>query len=212
MLQQPRLYITPEEYLELERQAETKSEYWNGEVYAMAGASEAHNLITTNLIVTLGTQVKGRSCKVYANDMRVKVRATGLYTYPDVIVVCGKAHFEDRYLDTLLNPTVLLEVLSRSTEIYDRVAKFDHYRTLESLSDYLLVAQDNLAIEHYVRQPDDKWLLSIHKDLDTIVHISSIGCELRLADVYDRVEWPETLRILRPARVVKETGAEYLPR
>jgi len=212
MQPQLRSHITPTEYLRLERQAETKSEYWDGQVYAMAGASEEHNLIVANLVMSLGFQVKGKPCKVYSNDMRVKVNAAGLYTYPDVIVVCGKAHFEDQYRDTLLNPTVLIEVLSPSTAAYDRGAKFEFFRMLESLSDYLLVAQDRPIIEHYVRQPDDKWLLSTYKGLDAVAHIGSIGCDVPLADVYDKVEWPESADVMRTVRLVKESGAEYLPR
>jgi len=205
---QPRLkpYLTPAEYLRLERQAETKSEYWDGQVYAMVGATEEHNLIATNLVISLGSQLRSKPCKVYSNDMRVKVSAAGLYTYPDVIVVCGKAHFEDRHRDTLLNPTVLIEVLSPSTAAYDRGAKFEFFRMLESLSDYLLVAQDRPIIEHYVRQPDDKWLLSTYKGLEAVVHVGFIGCDVRLADVYDKVEWPETADVLRAMRPESEIG------
>jgi Uma2 family endonuclease len=212
MLQQPKPYLDPEEYLRLERQAETKSEYWGGEVYAMAGASEEHGLITANLVYSLVSQVKGRPCKVFSNDMRVKVSAAGLYTYPDVIVICGKAYFEDRHRDTLLNPMMLIEVLSPSTEAYDRGTKFEFYRMSESLSDYLLVSQNSPSIEHYVRQPDDKWLLSAYKGLDAVAHIASIGCDLRLADVYDKVEWPETEDRSGRLRVVKEQEARYPPR
>ncbi len=213
MLPRPKLYLTPEEYLTLERQAETKSEYWNGEMYAMAGASETHILIVTNLVISLGPQAKGRPCKIYSNDMRVKVQATGLYTYPDVVVVCGNAHLEDRHNDTLLNPTVLIEVLSPSTETYDRGAKFEFYRKLASLSDYLLVAQDRPFVEHYMRQPDGRWVLNEYEGLDAIIHIASIGCELRLADIYDKVEFPVVEKTLKGLlRLVKEPGGEYLPR
>ena len=213
---QPQLkpYLTPEEYLTLERQAETKSDYWDGEMYAMAGASEAHILIVTNLVSGLGPQLRGQPCKVYSNDMRVKVQDAGFYTYPDVVVLCGKAHFEDRHTaDTLLNPTVLIEVLSPSTEGYDHGAKFEFYRGLASLSDYLLVTQKRPFVEHYVRRPDGKWLLSDYEGLDAVTHITSIGCDLRLADVYDKVEFPaieETPKGL--LRLVREPEGEYLPR
>jgi len=201
--------LTSEEYLRLERQAETRSEYWDGKVYALAGASEVHNLIVANLVMILGSQVKRRPCKVYPNDMRIKVRETGLYTYPDVIVICGKAIFEDRRRDTLLNPTVIIEVLSPSTEAYDRGTKFEHYRTLDSLSDYLLVAQGSPTVEHFERRPDDRWLLSTYKGLDAVVPIASAGCSLPLMEVYDKLEWPDEESAAGILRVVKEPDAGY---
>ncbi len=169
MQPQRKPYLSPEAYLRRERQAETRSEYLDGEVYAMAGASEAHHLIAANLIISLGGQVKGRPCKVYGSDMRVKVRATGLYTYPDVAVVCGSPHFEDRQKDTLLDPAVIIEVLSPSTEPCDRGARFDHYSSLESLSDYLLVAQDGPKIGHFVRQPEGKWPFCQYRSMDDVI-------------------------------------------
>ena len=180
--------LTPEEYLALERTAEYKSEYFAGEIFAMAGASERHVSIVANTMYLLVGQLKGRPCKAYSNDMRLKVSPTGLYTYPDIIVVCGAPMFADEQKDTLLNPTVLIEVLSESTEAYDRGKKFDHYRTLASVSDYLLISQDQRKIEHFVRQSDHRWLFSAHADLDDVVEIASIACTLPLRDVYDKVE------------------------
>ena len=185
-------FITAADYLALERQAETKSEYLNGRIYAMAGASRNHNRITFNLARRIGNQLGGRRCEGYANDMRVKVNPTGLYTYPDVVVVCGEPRFEDQHVDTLLNPTVIIEVLSDSTESYDRGEKFAHYRALPSLSDYLLVAQDQPRIEHYQRQPDGRWLYSATDGLDAQVEITTIGCVLPLAEVYERVAFAES--------------------
>jgi Uma2 family endonuclease len=208
-LPQMKSVLTPEEYLALERQAETKSEYWQGEIYAMSGASRWHNLVAFNLAVVLGPQLKHRPCEAYSSDMRVKVTRAGLYIYPDVTVVCGKAEFEDRELDTLLNPTVIIEVLSPSTEAYDRGAKFEFYRSLESLSDYLLVSQTSPTIEHYTRQPDDRWLLTAYKGLAVVAPIASIGCELRLTDVYDKVTWPAEELGPQRIRVVKEGDASY---
>jgi Uma2 family endonuclease len=187
MLMKPRL--TAQEYLERERAAEHRSEYWAGEMFAMAGASEAHNLIVTNVSGELRAQLKSRPCKTYSSDMRVKVEATGLYTYPDVVVVCGVARFEDDHRDTLLNPTVIVEVLSPSTEAYDRGEKFAHYRRIASLTDYLLAAQDKVRVEHFVRQPDDQWLLSEVSDLHASLAIVSIGCMLQLAEVYEKVDF-----------------------
>ncbi|MBM4461138.1 MAG: Uma2 family endonuclease [Chloroflexi bacterium] len=208
-LLQPEARLTPAEYLAMERQAETKSEYWAGEVYDVAGASEAHNLITANLVIRLGLQVVGRPCKVYTGDMRIKVARAGLYTYPDVTVVCGRARFEDGQRDTLLNPTLIVEVLSPSTESYDRGAKFESYRLLESLTDSLLVSQHSPTIEHYARQSDYRWLLTTYKGTEAIVSLSSIGCELRVAEVYDKVEWPGEDARSQRIRVVKELPQPY---
>jgi Uma2 family endonuclease len=188
MVTQTKARYTPEEYLALERKAEYKSEYLTGEIFAMSGASEQHNLIVTNLVGELRAQLKGRPCKTYPSDMRLKVALTGLYTYPDVMVVCGQTLFDDEQQDTLLNPSVIAEVLSKSTEGYDRGEKFAHYRKLESLTDYLLVSQTKHHVEHYVRQPDNQWLLSEAEGLENAVPISSINCVLSLAEVYDKVE------------------------
>ncbi len=157
---------SPEEYLAFERSHPERHAYLAGEMFAMGGASERHNLIVINVGRELSLQLKGRPCRTYANDMRVKVAPTGLYTYPDIVVVCGEARFDDEQRDTLLNPTVLIEVLSTSTEAYDRGEKFAHYRKLDSLAEYLLIAQDTVHIEHYVRQPDHQWLLSETDRLD----------------------------------------------
>ncbi len=181
-------HLTPEEYLALERTAEYKSEYFAGEIFAMAGASERHVSIVANLMYMLVGQLKGRPCKAYANDLRLKVSPTGLYTYPDILVVCGTPRFADEQKDTLLNPLVLMEVLSESTEAYDRGKKFDHYRALTSVSDYLLVSQDQHKIESFVRQPDNRWLFAAYTALDDVVEITSIACALPLRDVYDKVE------------------------
>ena len=193
----PKLYLTPAEYLTAERKREVKSEYWNGELYAMAGASERHNLISANVVAGLHTQLRGRSCKVYPSDMRVQIKATGLYTYPDVVVVCGKPQFEDEDNDTLLNPTLIVEVLSKSTETYDRGKKFENYRTLDSLTEYVMIAQDRVHLEHYVRQPDSQWLLSEAKALQDVIKLPTIQCTLALADVYDKVDIQTRPNVLR---------------
>ena len=179
--------LTPQEYLALERQAPYKSEYYNGEVFAFAGASESHNLIVSNVLTLFNLQLKTRSCKVYPSDMRVKVSETGLYTYPDITVVCGEAELEDEHLDTLLNPTVIVEVLSPSTEKGDRIVKFAHYRRMLSMKEYLLIAQDSVRLEQYVRQIDGRWLLSEYSDLEVAAGIQSIGCELPMKDIYNKV-------------------------
>jgi Uma2 family endonuclease len=185
---QPKSLHTPEEYLVLERKAGYKSEYFAGEIFAMSGASEQHNLIVANVVATLHTQFRNRPCKVYASDMRVKVSPTGLYTYPDVVALCSEPRFDDDQKDTLLNPTVIIEVLSPSTEAYDRGDKFGHYRKLASLTEYVLISQEKIHIERYVRQPDNQWLLSETSGLHDTVQLPSINCTLVLDEVYEKVE------------------------
>ena len=201
-------WISPEEYLEMERQAETKSEYIAGEIFAMAGASRSHNLIVRNISRGLDPQREGQACEVYPNDMRVEVDPTGLYTYPDVVIVCGQPQFKDAGEDTLLNPTVIMEVLSDSTASYDRGEKFEHYGTLPSLTDYLLIAQDRAAIEQRVRT-DRGWQLAFHYGLDAVVPLPSIGCALPLSDVYDRIEFANPQAARGSFRIVKEEREEY---
>ncbi len=189
MSTQPQTYLTPEEYLAFEREAEVKHEYYAGETFPFAGASRQHNLIVANVIRELGIEVKGRSCEVYPSDMRVKISPTGLYTYPDVTVVCGEARFDDEHSDTLLNPTVIVEVLSPSTAGYDRGEKFEHYRKLESLQAYLVIAQDRHHVEHWGRQSDNQWLLSETDSLEDTMELPSIACRLLVTDLYEKVEF-----------------------
>jgi Uma2 family endonuclease len=196
----PKTYLTPEEYLAIERKAQTKSEYFNGEMFplerigkthethAMVGASRKHNLISANIIAALVQQSRDKPCEVYTSDMRVRVPATGLYTYPDVVVACDEPKFEDDYLDTLVNPVLIIEVLSPSTASYDRIKKFGYYRTIESLSGYLLVAQDEYKVEQYVKQTNERWMLEDIRSLEGVVELASIQCALMLADVYSKVE------------------------
>ena len=179
--------LTAADYLRLERAAETKSEYVNGEMRPMPGASRKHNLIATNLLASLHFQLRKSQCEVYPSDMRVKVAATELITYPDISIVCGEPHFDDNYKDTLLNPTLLVEVLSPSTAAYDRGDKFENYRQLASLQEYLLVAQDKMHVEHYCRQPDHTWLFTEFKQASDHLHLPSVHCELTLADIYEKV-------------------------
>jgi Uma2 family endonuclease len=186
----PKPYISPEEYLAIERRSDVKNEYYAGEMFAMAGATEEHNLIAGNVFGSLHLQFKGRRCKVYQSDMRVKVLATGLRTYPDVVALCGEAEFEDAVRDTLTNPALLVEVLSESTEAYDRGKKFEHYRRIPSFQEYLLIAQDRVHVERYLRSDDGQWVLSEYSDLNAKVELSSVGCALSLVDVYDKVPLP----------------------
>jgi Uma2 family endonuclease len=184
VLEQPR--YTAEDYLTLERSASSKSEFHNGEIYAMTGASRKHNLITVNIAGELRSQLKKRPCEAYINDMRVKAVEAHSYHYPDIAVVCGAPQFEDTYLDTLLNPTLLIEVLSPSTEAYDRGGKFAHYRKIASLREYLLISQDQPSIERYLRQ-GDVWIFSEAVGLEASMSLESIDCLLSLWEVYDKV-------------------------
>jgi Uma2 family endonuclease len=181
---------TPQEYLALERRAAFKSEYLDGQIFAMAGASRAHNLVTGNIGRLLGTQLRDRECEVYASDMRVCVSETGLYTYPDVVAVCGTPEFQDDELDVLLNPTLIVEVLSPSTQSYDRTKKFDHYRSLESLQEYVLVSQDEVRVERFTRS-GGAWSMSVSSRLGETVRLSSIGCDVPLNEIYAKVAFPE---------------------
>jgi Uma2 family endonuclease len=190
MSSQTKTFITPEEYLALERAAEYKSEYYGGEIFAMTGASRNHNLITVNISSELRDQLKGRPCETYTNDMRVHVPATGLYSYPDAVVVCGEPRFEDDILDTLLNPVLIVEVLSRSTASRDRGGKFADYRSIPSFEEYILVAQDEHRVEHYARQPDARWVLTEYRSLEQVVRLDSVNCSLPLAEIYDKVSVP----------------------
>jgi Uma2 family endonuclease len=187
----PQTLYSPEEYLALERKAEYKSEYVNGQILAMSGASREHNLISGNIFGEIRSQLRGKPCEVYIGDMRVKVSPTGMYTYPDVVAVCGERRFEDEQIDTLTNPTAVVEVLSPSTEAYDRGVKFAHYRKLASLQEYVLVAQDEVRIEHFARHngTGGQWVLTEMDDLDGTLHLASIGCDVALRDIYDRVEF-----------------------
>jgi len=176
-------YVGPEDYLAYERQAETKSEYIDGQVFAMSGASREHVLIAGNVAFEARRQTRGHGCEVYASDMRVRVTRTGMYTYPDVAVVCGEPQFEDAEVDTLLNPTVLVEVLSPSTEAYDRGAKFAHYRRLDSLRHYVLVSPTERRIEVFSRA-GDVWEYREASEPGETVGLAAIGVVLDLEDVY----------------------------
>jgi len=199
---QPR--YTPREYLVLERKADYRSEYVNGQIIAMAGASRAHNLITSNFCREVSQQLRGRPCETYINDMRIKVSHTGLYTYPDIVVVCGNICFENMDNDTLLNPTVIVEVLSDSTEAYDRGEKFAHYRRLESLQEYILVAQYHVRIEHYIRRGTE-WILSEASTLDKTVNLIAIDCNVALRDVYDKVQFVRSDEAIVPNKDMEPT-------
>lgn len=183
--------LTPQEYLARERKAEFRSEYYAGEMFAMAGASWKHTLIKDNLAREAGNQLKDGSCRVLTSDLRVKVNPTGLYTYPDIVITCERPEFEDNHFDTLVNPQILVEVLSDSTEKYDRGTKSTHYRRIKSLKEYALVSQDRPFVERYVRQPDGDWLLTEFSGLESVFAFSTVAAQVALADIYRGVEFPE---------------------
>ncbi|MGA3015623.1 MAG: Uma2 family endonuclease [Bryobacteraceae bacterium] len=185
----PKSYLTPEQYLEIERKAEFKSEYYQGEMFAMSGARFAHIQIVANAMRELGQQLRGRPCQPLSNDMRVRVTATGLYTYPDVVVVCGEPRFLDDTFDTLLNPTVIIEVLSESTEAYDRGQKFEQYRSLESLAEYMMISSQRVSVERYTRQPDGSWNFTAKASPEDSLDLKSVGCHLLLADLYEKIDF-----------------------
>ena len=180
-------YLTPEEYLAFERKAITKHEYLGAEIIAMSGASFAHNFITGDIFGELRSQLKGGRCKVASSDLRVKVSATASYFYPDVVIFCGEPQAEDNISDTLLNPTVIIEVLSPSTEARDRGEKFWHYQQLASLREYILVSQDKVHVEHYLRQ-GSQWPLTEFYALEDVIRLASIECTLQLRDIYNSVD------------------------
>jgi Uma2 family endonuclease len=178
--------MTPAEYLAFEReQTHAKHEYLNGQVTAMGGASMAHSVIVGNVSASLHGQLRGRGCRVMSSDMRVHIPATGLYTYPDITVVCHVPMLQDDQFDTLLNPSVIIEVLSPSTEAYDRGEKFEHYRSIDSLQTYVLISQSRPHIEVYERQDNGAWMLTEISGLDSRIDIASIACVLDLSDVYE---------------------------
>jgi Uma2 family endonuclease len=186
MVAEPRTLITREEYLALERASEQKHEYIAGEMVAMVGGSPKHSQIAVNTSTTLNMQLRARPCIVYSSDLRVAIRTMDVYTYPDVTVVCGEPRF-DSDGDGLLNPMVIVEVLSPGTEGYDRGRKFLRYQRIQSFREYVLISQDSPVVERFARQPDGQWLWSATENLDESVALLSIDCTLALADVYAKV-------------------------
>jgi Uma2 family endonuclease len=187
MSAEPQQKWTPQEYLAFERGSETKHEYVQGELFAMSGASRKHGRISWNITLALGPQLERRGCEGFAGDMRVRIPTTDRYNYPDIVVACGEPEFEDTELDTLLNPVLIIEILSPTTEDYDRGRKLFHYRSIPSLQTILLVAQDKAHVEMYERQPDGRWVLSETESMGEELDLPAVGARLAVADVYHRV-------------------------
>jgi Uma2 family endonuclease len=188
----PKPRMTAKEYLEIEQDAHFKSEFFQGEMFAMAGASRDHNRVKENLVIEIGGRLKGGPCQTYSSDQRVLVEATGLYTYPDILILCGPGTSDPADPNTLTNPTTIIEVLSPSSEQYDRGAKFRNYQQIPSLAEYILVAQDKAVCERFVRQPDESWALVSFVGLAATLAFTSVPARIPLADIYAGVTLPET--------------------
>jgi len=189
-------YFSLEEYLKYEREAEERSELIDGDIYLMAGESGAHADISTNLTVSLGVQLRGKNCRARMKDTKVKSGAfkekfgKGMISYPDLVVICGEPEYHDQFKDIVLNPAVIIEVLSESTADFDRGVKFTRYRMFNpTLTDYILVWQDEPIVEHYIRQANGDWLFKEYHGLEKTLRIDSIECELKLSEIYDRIEF-----------------------
>ncbi|MBI4673159.1 MAG: Uma2 family endonuclease [Chloroflexi bacterium] len=190
MLRQLKTDYTPEEYLALEEVAESRHEYFEGQIYMMAGGSADHSLITVNLASELRQQLKRKPCRVFNSDLRLYVEGTTLYTYPDVMVICGKIEYARGRDDTALNPSVIIEVLSPATRKYDRTEKFRLYKHIPSFQEYLLVESSRAHIEHY-RLEGRRWSTEIANGLDKRIAIETLNCEILIGDIYDKVSWRE---------------------
>ncbi len=191
MLNHQKQYYTPEEYLALEEEADYKNEYYQGEIFAMSGASVNHNRIARNVVTVLGIAFETGSCEIFIGDVRLLVKKNGLYTYPDVMIVCGELEFAEGRDDTITNPIVIVEVLSKSTEGYDRGAKFELYRALPTLQDYVLVDQYKVHVEYFHKLDDGRWILQEFNQLEDTLPIESINYEIPLNRIYQKVDWEQ---------------------
>lgn len=184
----PKPIYNAEEYLALEKTADYRSQFYDGEIFAMAGASRRHNVAAGNLYANLHFQLRNRPCEIYQNDMRVKV-SRDLYTYPDIVIVCGEPRIEKKHGENLLDPLIIIEVLSPSTEKFDRGEKAQLYRLMPSLEEYVLISQDKMHVEHFVRQKNGGWLLTELSDAGDILELPTIACQVSLSDVYAKIDF-----------------------
>ena len=180
-------YVSQDEYLAMERASETKHEYYNGEVFAMSGASPAHNDIAYNINRLIAPFLHGKGCKLYGSDFRIHIPENVLFTYPDFCIVCGKAETPDIYTDNLTNPVIIIEILSKTTKDYDRGTKFNLYRSIKTLKEYILIDSTSICIELFIRQEDNSWNLTEFKQLSGSFVISTIGLTLHIQDIYEEV-------------------------
>jgi Uma2 family endonuclease len=193
MLLQKKNKISREEYLASESVSETRNEYFDGEMFAMAGASREHNQIAGNIVRVLGNQLLEKPCSVFSSDMKVKIQPIGKYSYPDIVVVCEKEKYEDENNDVLLNPVVIIEILSHSTEAYHRGDKFAHYQLLDSLAEYILVSQYVCRVEKFARRDDETWIYSTYQSMEDVAGIEAVKCELPLSELYRKVNFISNL-------------------
>lgn len=182
-------FITAEEYLAMERAADTKHEYYRGEIFAMSGASFEHNEISSNLMGILKNRLQGKSCRPYGNDLRIHIPESSLYTYPDLSIICDGPAFSDNKFDTITNPSVLIEILSNSTKDYDRGGKFNLYRSIKTLKEYILIDSTSVSVEIFSRDDDNSWRLVEFKNLDDSFTIATIETILSLKEIYDNVQF-----------------------
>lgn len=181
-------YVSPEKYLEIERVSQEKHEYYNGEIFAMSGASKEHNIIAKNINTLVLPFLKGKSCDMFGSDLRVHIPKNSLFTYPDFTIICGKWETTDNEKDTVTNPSVLVEILSKSTKDYDRGTKFNLYRNIKTLKEYILIDSTKVSVEIFLKQENQKWILSEFKNLSDSFIISTIGLSLMLKDLYEDVD------------------------
>ena len=190
-------YITPAEYLESEEKSPVKHEYFDGQICVRTSGTNAHAILCTNTLAALGAQLRGKSCRAVSSEQRVKIEATGLHVYPDASVYCENARFEGAGGLNLLDPTVIIEVLSRSTSAYDRGDKFDHYKRIETLQDYVLIEQTRVHVEHFHRLENDDWLMRSFDNLSDTLALPSVDCNVTLSQIYDGVNVPQGFLPLR---------------
>jgi Uma2 family endonuclease len=198
-LPQTHIRYTVEEYLEMERASEVRHEYLDGRIFEMSGESLSHGRISTNLVISLGLQLRGKPCDVLSKDTKIqsgwlprpRQMMKGLFSYPDVVIVCGLPQFHDEYQEILINPNVIIEVLSDTTEKFDRGEKFRRYRAhLSTLTDYVLVSQNRPFIDHFSRSEGETWMFIPVEGLESTLQLASLDCALPLSEIYDRVEFP----------------------
>lgn len=182
-------YISEKDYLEAERKAFEKHEYYKGEIFAMSGALLPHNEIFSNLFGELASKLKGKNCKPYGSDLRIHIPANTLYTYPDISIICGEVETTDDQFDTATNPSVIIEILSKSTRDYDKGSKFTLYRAIKTLKEYILVDSTDISVEKFVRNDDNSWQLTEYKSLTDAFKVNTIDVDLALSDIYDRVKF-----------------------
>jgi Uma2 family endonuclease len=199
MLQKQPKYYTPAEYLALEEAAETKNEYFQGQIFAMSGGSTNHSRIAVSVCALLAAAFEDKSCEVFNSDVKLLVQANGLYTYPDAMVVCGPVEYAEARTDTITNPVAIIEVLSKSTRSYDKSKKFELYQDLPSFQDYILIDQDRVYIEHYHKLEVGRWVLTLFNNLDTTLTLSTLGVSLAVRRIYHKVEWPPKKLVLKEA-------------